>query len=119
VDWDEALGYVGGDRRLLCDLIGLYLGEAPRWREELRQALGAGRTADVKRTAHNIKGSMGHFGARAAFEAAQHLETLARAGTLADGPAACAALERELARVEPALAAFVQADGAVAPPRVP
>src|SRR5262249_11767812 len=95
VAWDEALEYLGGDRRLLSDLIGLYLGEAPRWREELREAVAAGRAADVKRTAHNIKGSMSHFGARAAFEAAQRLEMLARAGTLADAPAAWDALERE------------------------
>jgi two-component system sensor histidine kinase/response regulator len=119
VDWDQALEYVGGDRQLLGDMIGLYLGEAPRWREELRQAVQAGRTADVKRTAHNIKGSMGHFGARSAFEAAQRLEILARSGMLGDAPAACAALEQELGRVEPALAAFVRADGAGAPPREP
>jgi PAS domain S-box-containing protein len=112
LDWDAALEYVGGDRRLLGDMIGLYLGEAPRWRAELREALRTGNGADLKRAAHNIKGSMGHFGARAAFEAARRLETLARAGMLGEAPAACAALEGELVWVEPALAAFARDAGA-------
>ena len=95
---------------MLRDMIGLYLDEAPRWRQELAAAIRSGNVADVKRTAHNIKGSMGHFGAAAAFEAARHLEVLARSGMLSDAPAACAALEAELARVEPALAAFARAE---------
>jgi PAS domain S-box-containing protein len=109
-DWATALAYVGGDRRLLRDMVELYLEEAPRWRDELRAAIRSGSVADVKRTAHNIKGSMGHFGAGAAFAAAQDLETLARGGILTGAPAACAALEQELDRVEPALAAFVRGE---------
>jgi HPt (histidine-containing phosphotransfer) domain-containing protein len=91
-------------------MIGLYLEEAPRWRKELRTGIGCGNVADVKRAAHNIKGSMGHFGAPAAFEAARRLELLARSGILTDAPAACAQLEAELARIEPVLAAFARAE---------
>jgi PAS domain S-box-containing protein len=112
LDWDAALEYVGGDRRLLRDMIGLYLEEAPRWRAELREALRSGNSADLKRAAHNIKGSMGHFGATAAFEAARRVETLARGGMLGEAPAACAALEQELVGVEPVLAAFARDAGA-------
>jgi two-component system sensor histidine kinase/response regulator len=108
VNWEAALTYVGGDRQLLRDMVGLYLEEVPRWRAELHGALAAGNVADVKRMAHNIKGSMAHFGADAAFAAARHLETLARGGILTDAAAACAALEQELARVEPVLAAFAR-----------
>jgi CheY-like chemotaxis protein/HPt (histidine-containing phosphotransfer) domain-containing protein len=106
LDWDAALGYVGGDRRLLRDMIGLYLEKAPRWRAELREALLTGNSADLKRAAHNIKGSMSHFGTRAAFEAARRLEELARGGMLSEAPAAWAVLERKLVGIEPSLKAF-------------
>jgi two-component system, sensor histidine kinase and response regulator len=115
VDWDAALEYVGGDRRLLGEMIDLFLEECPRWLAELREAVRADQAADVKRTAHNLKGSMAHFGARAAFEAARALEMMGRSGMLGDAPAACAAFERELERVQPALAAFARAPDAGAP----
>jgi CheY-like chemotaxis protein len=115
VDWPAALDYVGGDRRLLGEMIDLFLEECPRWLDELREAVRVGRAADVKRTAHNLKGSMAHFGARGAYEAARALEMMGRSGMLGEAPAACAAFERELERVRPALATFARSPDAGAP----
>lgn len=106
VDWDAALDYVGGDRALLRELVNMFLAEYPRWLAELRQALAAGNVADVKRTAHNLKGSMRHFGARPAFEAALQLETMAREGRLGGAEPARAELERALQRLRPELEHF-------------
>jgi two-component system, sensor histidine kinase and response regulator len=100
---------------LLGEMIDLFLEECPRWLAELRAAVRTGSAADVKRTAHNLKGSMAHFGARAAFEAARALEMMGRSGMLGEAPAACVALERELERVRPALAAFARGPEAGAP----
>jgi hypothetical protein len=55
-----------------------------------------------------MKGSLGQFGAEAACAAAQQLESLGQQGDLTEAAAACAVLEEELNRVEPALAQFSQ-----------
>jgi PAS domain S-box-containing protein len=108
VDWKAALEYVGDDARLLRDLIGLFLEEYERWLLEARQAIAAGQAAELKRPAHNLKGSLGHFGAQTAFDTAWALETLARNGMLNDAPALCGELERQLQQhVVPELRAFL------------
>ena len=108
IDWSVALDYVGGDRKLLRDLAGIFLDECPRWMAELRQAIAARSAADLKRLGHTLKGSLGHFGVRAGFDAAYQLEKMARDGMLDGAPGACAALAVELERLRPVLAAFVE-----------
>jgi CheY-like chemotaxis protein/HPt (histidine-containing phosphotransfer) domain-containing protein len=108
VDWKAALEYVGDDERLLRDLIGLFLEEYERWLREAREAIAAGNAAELKRPAHNLKGSLGHFGAQTAFETARALESLARNGILNDAPAVCSELERQLQQhIVPELQAFL------------
>jgi CheY-like chemotaxis protein len=108
IDWAVALDYVGGDRKLLRDLAGIFLDECPRWMAELRQAIAAGNAADVKRLGHTLKGSLGHFGVPTGFEAAYQLEMMGRSGILNGAPEACAALAGQLERLRPVLAAFVE-----------
>jgi CheY-like chemotaxis protein len=108
VDWKAALEYVGDDARLLRDLIGLFLEEYERWLQEARQAITAGKPAELKRPAHNLKGSLNHFGAQTAFETARALETMARSGILNDAAAVCGELERQLHQhIVPELQAFL------------
>jgi HPt (histidine-containing phosphotransfer) domain-containing protein len=108
VDVDNALSHLGGDRKLLGTLIGVYLKESERWLADLKAAVAERRPADVKRLAHNFKGSLGHFGARSAFAAAQKVENVGRSGILDGVEEACRNLEDELERLRPALAAFVR-----------
>jgi CheY-like chemotaxis protein len=110
LDWEAALDYLGGNRDLLRELIGLFLEEYPGWLEQVRQAIANGNANDLKRAAHNLKGSMAHFGAKPAFEAARKLEMMARNGILSGAAEACAELEKELERLHPALAAFTGAE---------
>jgi PAS domain S-box-containing protein len=104
VDWAVALKRVGGDRELLRELAGVFLGECPRWMAELRQAVAGHDALTLRRVAHTLKGSMGQFGAEAAWAAALRLETMGRDGDLAGAPEACAALEEQLRRLLPVLA---------------
>jgi two-component system sensor histidine kinase/response regulator len=108
IDWAVALQRVGGDRELLRELLEVYLDECPRWLAQLHAALAGHDEAGVRRLAHTIKGSMGQFGAQAAFLAAQRLEMLGQDGTLAGAPEACVALEKELERIQPVLAWFAR-----------
>jgi two-component system, sensor histidine kinase and response regulator len=103
----EALGRTGGDQELLRELMGVFLGEYPGWLAEIRNAIAQNDAATLKRAAHSVKGAVGHFGARAAGDAAQRLETMGRDANLAGASAACATLEQELNRLQSALADFV------------
>jgi CheY-like chemotaxis protein/HPt (histidine-containing phosphotransfer) domain-containing protein len=106
VDFIEALSRVGGDRRLLRDVARTFLGQCPAWLTAIRAAVAAGDAAALNGAAHPLKGSLGLFGAKAAAAAAARLETMGRDGKLDDSRDALAALEREMARVTPALAAL-------------
>lgn len=107
LDRAALLRYVEGDAHLLVEVLALFRAEAPRLSAELRQALDAGRPAEVSRTAHRLKGVAASLHAAALKEAAEQLERLARADNIQMVEPALAALETELARLEPALAAFV------------
>ena len=108
VDWDEALGRLGGDRELLRELSGTFLDQAPRWMAAIREAIDSGDAAGVRAAAHPLKGSLGTFAATPAAAAAQWLETMGRDGDLTNGRDALAMLEREMARLTPALTDFAR-----------
>ena len=103
LDRAVALESVGGDLVLLKQLVDLFLDDQPRIMADLRAAVGQGDAAGVHRAAHTLNGTMSHFGALAAYEAAKGLELMGRAGDLVGAAEAFAALEKEMIRLEPAL----------------
>jgi PAS domain S-box-containing protein len=107
-DWGAALERVGGDHKLLAELVRLFLREQGGWLTEMRRAQAAGDAALLKRVGHNMKSCLGNFGARAAFGHALRVETVGREGNLAGADEACRALEQSLERLRPALEAFAQ-----------
>ena len=94
----------GGNEDLLRELVDIFLETNPVLMVELRNAITRGDAAEVRRTAHNIKGSVGNFEAMDAHAAAQHLEEIGRSGDLQEAAAAFAALQDAIARLSPALA---------------
>jgi CheY-like chemotaxis protein len=105
LDASATLERVGGDRELLAELYHLFTEQCPVWLAEIRDAISRADADRLRRAAHTLKGAVGNFGAQAAHEAAQRLETMGRDGDLADAAATCAELERQLQRLMPALAA--------------
>jgi HPt (histidine-containing phosphotransfer) domain-containing protein len=105
-DRDEALKHVGGDLGLLKDIGQLFFRDCPTQLADLRQAIARQDSKTVHRLAHTIKGGVSHFGARKVIEAAQLLETMGKNGDLSRAEAAYQALEENLARLKPALAAL-------------
>src|SRR5439155_5509752 len=65
IDWDQALGYVGGDADLLRDLVKSFVAECPKWLRSLDAALAAGDAAAVHAAVHPFKNSLQLVGARA------------------------------------------------------
>jgi CheY-like chemotaxis protein len=95
-DRNEALVHVGGDAGLLRELIEVFLRDCPRLIEDVIDGLCAGDVAKVKRGAHSIKGAVSILGGKAAFEAALHLEDLARQGDLSEAEQAWQTLQQAL-----------------------
>ena len=99
VDLARALHWVGGDRRLLRELVGVFVEEAPGRLAELRRGAAARDAATVERVAHSLKGSAGLLGAASLQAASAELEERAVAKRV-DGVADLVArVEGELERV--------------------
>jgi len=107
LDRAAALQQVEGDMELLSDLVRVFLGEWPRRAGDLRRALEDVDAGALARAAHSLKGSVGNFAARRAWEAADRLERMAQRGDLKSAAGACAALEAEIERLNPALAGLM------------
>jgi CheY-like chemotaxis protein/nitrogen-specific signal transduction histidine kinase/HPt (histidine-containing phosphotransfer) domain-containing protein len=114
LDWREAMAQVDGNESLLRELAQLFLGECRGWMADLDQAIAANAASQVKRLAHNLKGSLSTFGAKTAYDAALELEVMGRADDLVGARQAYEALCDAVQRVQPLLTEFA-ATGAAEP----
>jgi protein-histidine pros-kinase len=103
---DELRGRFAGDEALLREIVELFLAATPALLDGLRGSIERGDAAAVARDAHALRGSVSHFGAAAAVDAANELEAMARSEDLTRAPGALRALEAALADLEPVLAAL-------------
>ena len=106
--WDPTtiLAAVEGDRELLLKLIGRFLDQYPKVLSEIRVSVSQRDSAMLERSSHKLKGSVSHFGARNAYEAARRLEKMGRNGDLAGAEEATAVLETEICRLQDDLTEF-------------
>lgn len=81
-DRRRVLELAAGDVEFLHNLVALFAESAPRLLAEIEGALAAGDAAATHRGAHQLKGSIGNFGAAGAHGVAQALEGAARRGAL-------------------------------------
>jgi CheY-like chemotaxis protein len=108
LDAAAVLRRVDGDLELLREVIELFREDSPRLLAEIRAALADKDAVRLKKAAHTLKGSVGHIAAQAAFQAALELETLGGQGDLDTAEDLFARLQRELDRLQPALAVLAQ-----------
>lgn len=106
-----ALARVGGDVRLLAEVVDMFLQDSAGWLANLAGAFQSGDAAGVQYTAHLLRGSAATFGARAVCRAGRAVEELARAGDLGAAAAACDELRACLLRLRPALLALAGTGG--------
>ena len=103
---------VDGDMELLREIAGLFFEDTPRLLAEARAAIARADGSALERAAHALKGAVGNFGARAAFDAAMALEKMGRAGPLTHAPESLATLEQQIALLRPALDALLNQQAA-------
>jgi signal transduction histidine kinase/DNA-binding response OmpR family regulator len=81
----KVLARVGGDRELLAEISRLFVDDAPRHLEKIRQALDAHDGESLRRAAHGLKGAAANFDADGVVSAARALEEMGRTGEM-DAP---------------------------------
>ena len=99
VDLAVALRWLGGDQRLLRELVGIFVEDGPKRLEALRAAMTAVDVHQLEQIAHSLKGSAAILGASRLQQAATALEDAAHDGRLETGPPLVAEIARELEAV--------------------
>jgi two-component system, sensor histidine kinase and response regulator len=97
IDHTTLLAGVDGNRRVLRQLVRLFLADCPRRLAEIKEAIRRGDAEALGRAAHTLKGSVGNFAAKNAFAVAQRLEIMGRDADLENAGKAFVTLESELA----------------------
>ena len=95
-----------GDTDLMRQLIDVFAEEAGEYLERARQGLESGDADALHGAAHSLKGLVGNYCAKRAFDAARELDEIAREGNLDGAPEAFASCDREVAALQTALEAF-------------
>jgi HPt (histidine-containing phosphotransfer) domain-containing protein len=106
VSWEEALARVEGDRELLAEMAALFLESGHGLLAAIREAIDRQDARGLEHAAHDLKSSVGNFGAHTAREAALSLEKMGRAGDLARAEEAYRSLERSMQQLWPVLEAM-------------
>jgi CheY-like chemotaxis protein len=102
-DRTALLARVEGDVEILREMVSLFLNQCPRLIQEMETAIAAKDASPLVRAAHTLKGSVGSFNCDAAWEAAQHLEDLARDGDFEKAAESLGVLLGILDQLKPAL----------------
>ena len=75
---EHVLARVGGDRALLAEISRLFVDDAPKHLERIRQAIDARDAESLRRAAHGLKGAAANFDAEGVVDAARALEEIGR-----------------------------------------
>jgi two-component system, sensor histidine kinase and response regulator len=94
---------LGGDRKLLGELVALFLADAPKLLTRVERAIAKGDAVRLKEAAHALKGSVGNFDPGTAFEAVRKLEMLGREKKLDEARPAFVVAKAEVTRLMRAL----------------
>jgi two-component system, sensor histidine kinase and response regulator len=99
----EVLDRLGGDQELLEELCQIFLKEAPKLMDRLRQGMTNGDAEAVQRAAHSLKGEVSYLSAAGATQAARRLEDLGHERNLSAVSEAVRVMERELDQLRQAI----------------
>jgi CheY-like chemotaxis protein/HPt (histidine-containing phosphotransfer) domain-containing protein len=100
LDRETAISRASGDRALLAELTGIFLGETPETLSRIEQALEARDGKAVERLAHRLKGALLTLAAPSAAQAALELESAASSAPEGAAGEAFDRLRREISRLE-------------------
>ena len=105
-DRDTILTLVEGDIEFLIEILELFFDVFPGKLADVRESVVRRDSEALESAAHALKGAIGNFGAKYAYDAALNLEELGSSGVLTDAQAAYTELENEIDRLQRGLATF-------------
>jgi len=102
-DLSRSLEIVDSDQGFFREIANLFLENLPDNIARIQEAIAKSDAYALEQTAHSLKGSVGNFGARRAFDIAYQLEILGRDGRLGEAKERILELEREFGDLEDAM----------------
>jgi len=101
IAWDVALAIqgLGGDEKLLYEIVEIFVEECPNQITSLRHAIEEGTCAGVEAAAHSLKGQFGYLGIGEASQKACELEEMGRARDLLHAAEVFTAFEAEVSEL--------------------
>ena len=106
VDEKSLLERVDNDEQLLQELIELFRLDCSKLTKQIGDAIAAENPVAIETTAHALKGAIGTFAAKPAFDAALRLEIMGREHQISGAGRAYKLLETEIDRLQSRLAAI-------------
>jgi PAS domain S-box-containing protein len=103
----ELMGRLEGDGELLAEIVGEFVEASPRLLAEVQAAVRAADAQALERAAHRLKGTVGTFAAKQAFDAALNLEMIGKHGQMARAEETLATVRRAVEDLSTALDAFL------------
>lgn len=100
IDWPTIWANLEGDQSLFSELVSLFLDALPSELEAIHHAVDNKLAYHLERLVHRLKGAVGNFAAKPAFDAAVLLEEIARSGDWERVPLALEIFEHEIQRLE-------------------
>jgi HPt (histidine-containing phosphotransfer) domain-containing protein len=102
-DLSRTLEAVDGDIELFKEIAELFLEDLPDSMTQIRESISKNDANALELTAHSLKGSVGNFGAKRAFDAAYRLEVMGKEGRPGETDAAMSKLQSEIKDLETAM----------------
>jgi len=102
-DLSSALETADGDKGIFVEIADLFLDGLTDSIAGIQDGIARNDANAVEQAAHSLKGSVGNFGARRAYEIAYRLEVLGRNGKLGESEDTISELEREFRDLEAAM----------------
>jgi signal transduction histidine kinase/DNA-binding response OmpR family regulator/ligand-binding sensor domain-containing protein len=98
VHWDMAktLEQLGGDEKLLQEVLDIFLEEAPKHLAALRLAVAQGTAETVETTAHSLRGELGYLGLPEISRKARELEEMGRSNNVRGAASLLSQLEADI-----------------------
>ena len=100
LDLTKAMDAVDGDHNLLKELVQQLLSDIPKHLEALEEVIEKDDARQLERKAHNLKGTVGNFGAETAYALAYELEDIGRESRMEDARGVLKKLEHEMMRLK-------------------
>ncbi|MCE5324529.1 response regulator [bacterium] len=100
----ELLARVDGDMSLLKEIVELFTCDAQNLMTQIQDAIASGDAGALEKSAHTLKGSVGNFAAKPAYDAAYRLEQIGHSGNLNGAHDAYVTLEDKIEQLQNTLA---------------